>query len=168
MKGRKCHSFSSWIQSAQIPSQHTAPQVMSSWAKCQRSLGTNHGGEISLDSTIARQKGSVSLVLVNISFNSCYGCTLPERVRVQFEVLKEQVVAIAGEGEELHTYLVCLLCPFLDWETQFTVIHDLVTSHLDDYNVLYVGLPLKSIEKLQLVQNVAACTILGSQFVHAV
>lgn len=105
------------------------------WGRNQ--LGLNHSKAKGI------QGFFVSLVLVNIIFNSCYGYTLPERACVQFEVLKEQVAAIAGVGRGVaQIYLVCPLCPFLDWETQFTVIHDLVMSHLDDYNVLYTGLPL--------------------------
>lgn len=37
-----------------------------------------------------------------------------------------------------------------------------VTSHLAYCNMLYVGLPLKSIWNIQLVQNEAAQTIMGS------
>ncbi|KAF7251301.1 hypothetical protein EYD10_03390, partial [Varanus komodoensis] len=42
------------------------------------------------------------------------------------------------------------------------VIHALVTSCLDYCNVLYVGLPLKTVQILQLVQNKAARLLMGT------
>ena len=52
--------------------------------------------------------------------------------------------------------LVRQLCPFLEMLDLATVTHALVTSQLDCCNTLYVGLPLKSVRKLQLVQRAAA------------
>lgn len=75
----------------------------------------------------------VSLVLVNIIFNSCYGCTLPERACVQLEVLKEQVAATAREGRGDISCVLVMSIPRLG---------NLVHSHPQDYNVLYMGLPL--------------------------
>lgn len=46
-----------------------------------------------------------------------------------------------------------LLHPFLDQETPFNVIYAFVTSRLNYCNMLYMELPLRSIQKLQLVQN---------------
>ena len=43
-----------------------------------------------------------------------------------------------------------------------TVTHALLTSCLDYCNVPYMGLPLKSVRKLQLVQNVAARLLTGT------
>lgn len=40
-----------------------------------------------------------------------------------------------------------------------TVIHALVTAHLDSDNTLYTGLPLKMVCKLHLVLNDAACVV---------
>lgn len=48
---------------------------------------------------------------------------------------------------------------FLDWEATLTITHALVTSLItskNHYSVLYMRLPLKTIQKLQLVQNAAA------------
>lgn len=48
------------------------------------------------------------------------------------------------------------LAPFLSQRDLTTVIHITVTSRLDYCNMLYVELPLKLTQKLQLVQNAAA------------
>ena len=48
------------------------------------------------------------------------------------------------------------LCPYLDRDNLASVVRALVTSKLDYCNALYVGLPLKTVRKLQLVQNAVA------------
>ena len=58
--------------------------------------------------------------------------------------------------------VVCQLQPFLEQEALRTVTYALVISHIDYCNAIYMGLPLKSIRKLQLVQNVAMRAILGA------
>lgn len=57
---------------------------------------------------------------------------------------------------------VHLFCHYLDPEVQHMVTHALVMSQLDYCNVLCMGLSLKIIRKLQLVQNAAACTVPGA------
>lgn len=59
-------------------------------------------------------------------------------------------------------YLVHRLSLFLNWETLVTVAHALVDCHWEYFDSLYMRLPLKRIQKLQLVQNEAACVILGT------
>lgn len=52
--------------------------------------------------------------------------------------------------------LVCQLCPILEWRIWLRVSHALSTSKLDYYNVLHMGLPLKTVQKLPLVQDARA------------
>ena len=58
--------------------------------------------------------------------------------------------------------LIYQLCPYLDRDSLATAIHALITSRLDYYSVLYVGLLLKTVRKLQLVKNRAACLLTGT------
>lgn len=55
----------------------------------------------------------------------------------------------------INFWIMHQLCLFLDQETLLSDTHPLVISEMDYYNVLYIGQVLKSIWKLQLVQNVA-------------
>ncbi|XP_067316846.1 uncharacterized protein [Anolis sagrei] len=54
------------------------------------------------------------------------------------------------------------LRPYLGKSDLATVVHALVTSRLDYCNALYVGLPLKTARKLQLVQRAAAMLLTGA------
>lgn len=56
--------------------------------------------------------------------------------------------------------LVYQLCLFPEMSDFAMVAHALVTSHLDYCNVLYMGLSLKMVWKLHLVQNAAAGLLL--------
>ena len=60
--------------------------------------------------------------------------------------------------------LVRQLHPFLEMSDLATVTHALVTSHFDYCNALCVGLPLKTVQKLQLVQNSAARRLTGASY----
>ncbi|KAF7243737.1 hypothetical protein EYD10_10062 [Varanus komodoensis] len=54
-----------------------------------------------------------------------------------------------------------------EYDCLATVTHALVTSCLDFSNALYVGLPLKTVRILQLVQNRAARLLMGAgRYVH--
>ncbi|XP_053169630.1 uncharacterized protein LOC128353010 [Hemicordylus capensis] len=70
-------------------------------------------------------------------------------------LLEAQVEAVA-RGAFAQFRLVRQLRPFLKKADLATVTHALVTSRLNYCNTLYVGLPLKNNQKLQLVQNAAA------------
>ena len=58
--------------------------------------------------------------------------------------------------------LIHKLRPFLELEDLKTVVHVLVISRLDFCNALYVGLLLCLVQKLQLVQNMAARLVTGT------
>ncbi|KAF7253589.1 Ryanodine receptor 2, partial [Varanus komodoensis] len=63
--------------------------------------------------------------------------------------------------------LIHQLRPYLENDCLATVTHALVTSRLDFCKVLYVGLPLKTVWILQLVQNRAARLLTGTErYVH--
>ena len=51
--------------------------------------------------------------------------------------------------------------PYLDVGALTTLVHALVISRLDHCNTLYVGLPLRLMRKLQVVQNAAARLLSG-------
>lgn len=70
-------------------------------------------------------------------------------------LLEEQVAAMARRAFA-QLRVVHQLRPFLDRDALRTVTHALVISRIDYCNAFYMGLPLKSIRKLQLVQNAAA------------
>lgn len=54
------------------------------------------------------------------------------------------------------------LQPYLNHSDLDTMTSALVTSRLDYFSTLYMGLPLKTVWKLQLVQNVAVHVVAGS------
>ncbi|XP_078241329.1 uncharacterized protein LOC140704108 [Pogona vitticeps] len=69
--------------------------------------------------------------------------------------LEAQVDSVA-RGTFLQLWKLYQLRPYLGEQSLMTVTHALVTSHIDYCNALYVGLPLKMVQRLQLVQNRAA------------
>ncbi|XP_058011152.1 uncharacterized protein LOC131184144 [Ahaetulla prasina] len=84
------------------------------------------------------------------------GVLLDERLS-----LEEHLTAVSRRAF-YQVRLVRQLRPFLDRDALCTVTHALVTSRLDYCNALYMGLPLKGIRRLQLVQNAAARVIDGA------
>ena len=72
----------------------------------------------------------------------------------------------------LHLRRIAQLRSCLDVGALTTLVHVLVVSRLDYCNVLYVGLPLRLMQKLQMVQNTAARLLTGrkkisSHFPHS-
>ena len=52
---------------------------------------------------------------------------------------------------------------YLDVNAASTVIHAFITTRLDYCNHLYIGLPKYKLEKLQKIQNIAACYVTGAR-----
>lgn len=96
------------------------------------------GGVISGDSRKAGCKPSWNLALGTFNVTSIHEIT--SRGPRQIVILE------AGHGLKYCT----------------TVTHTLLTLRLDYCNALYVGLPSKTIQKLQLVQNTAAWVVTGT------
>ncbi|KAF7253829.1 Lymphoid-restricted membrane protein [Varanus komodoensis] len=80
--------------------------------------------------------------------------------------LEAQVTAVARSAF-FQLRLIHQLRPYLEDDCLATVTHVLVTSRLDFCNALYMGLPLKTVRILQLVQNRAAGLLMGTgRYVH--
>ncbi|KAF7239648.1 Very long-chain acyl-CoA synthetase [Varanus komodoensis] len=97
------------------------------------------------------------------------GATLPLRDKVRSlgvlldpELSLEAQVTAVARSAFLQLRLINQLRPYLEYDCLATVTHALVTSHLDFCNALYVGLPLKTVRTLQLVQNRAARLLTGT------
>uniref|UniRef100_A0A803SWN1 Reverse transcriptase domain-containing protein n=1 Tax=Anolis carolinensis TaxID=28377 RepID=A0A803SWN1_ANOCA len=99
------------------------------------------------------------------------GVTLPLKAQVRSRgvlldsslSLDAQVSAVAGRAFA-QLKLVRQLRPYLEKSDLTMVVHALVTSRMDYCNALYVGLPLKTVRKLQLVQRSAARLLTGAAY----
>lgn len=69
--------------------------------------------------------------------------------------LEVQVASVAERAFYL-PWLVAQLCPYLGRESLASVTDALVISRLEYFNTVYMQLPLKTVQKLLLVQNMAA------------
>ncbi|KAF7254138.1 hypothetical protein EYD10_00669 [Varanus komodoensis] len=78
------------------------------------------------------------------------------------ELSLEAQVTAAARSAFLQLRLIYQLRPYREYNCLARVTHALVTSHLDFCNALYVGLPLKTVRILQLVQNRAARLLTGT------
>ena len=73
----------------------------------------------------------------------------------------ETQVASVVRSTYFHLWQIAQLRPYLDGGALNTLVHTLIISRLDHCNALYVGLPLRSMRKLQMVQNAAARLLSG-------
>ncbi|KAF7242656.1 Inactive N-acetylated-alpha-linked acidic dipeptidase-like protein 2 [Varanus komodoensis] len=80
--------------------------------------------------------------------------------------LEAQVTAVARSAF-FQLRVIHQLRPYLEYNCLVTVTQALVTSRLDFCDALYMGLPLKTVRILQLVQNRAARLLTGTgHYVH--
>ncbi|KAF7235274.1 hypothetical protein EYD10_17889 [Varanus komodoensis] len=111
--------------------------------------------EVLLVGSLNSWVGDLDLVLNGVAF------PLKDMVRslgvlLDLEMtLEAQVLAVVRSAFH-QLRLIHQLCPYLEDDCLATVMHVLVTSRLDFCNVLYMGLPLKTVWILQMVQNRAA------------
>ena len=78
----------------------------------------------------------------------------------------ETQVASVVRSANYHLWRIAQLRPYLDVGALTTLVHGLVISRLDCCNVLYVGLPLRLMRKLQMVQDAAARLLSGVRKYH--
>ena len=65
-----------------------------------------------------------------------------------------------------HLWQIAQLRPYLDVGALTTLVHELVILRLDHCNALYMGLPLRLMRKLQMVQNAVARLLSGVRKYH--
>uniref|UniRef100_A0A803TAT9 Reverse transcriptase domain-containing protein n=1 Tax=Anolis carolinensis TaxID=28377 RepID=A0A803TAT9_ANOCA len=99
------------------------------------------------------------------------GVTLPLKAQVRsLGVILDSLlslelqVSVVARGAFAQLKLVCQLHPYLGKPDLATVVHTLVTSQLGYCNTLYMGLPLKTVWKLQLVKQEAARLLTGAAY----
>ena len=71
------------------------------------------------------------------------------------------MVALVVHTAFFHLWRIARLRPYLDVRALTTLVHALVILRLDHCNTLYVGLPLRLMRKLQVVQNEVARLLTG-------
>ncbi|KAF7243419.1 RNA-directed DNA polymerase from mobile element jockey [Varanus komodoensis] len=104
-------------------------------------------------------EGDLDLVLSGVAL------PLKDKVRSLGVLLDPELsleAQVTGGEEHFQLRLIHQLRPYLENDCLVTVTHTLVTSRLDFCNVLYMGLPLKMVRILQLVQNRAARLLTGT------
>ena len=77
-------------------------------------------------------------------------------VHLDPELTMETQMASVVRSANNHLWQIAQLHLYLDGGALTTLVHALVTSRLDHCKVLYVGLPLRLMRKLQMVQNAVA------------
>ena len=96
------------------------------------------------------------------------GATLPAKdgvrslgIHLDPALTMESQVASVVRTAFYHLRRIAQLRPYLEVGALTTLVHALVISRLDHCNALYVGLPLRLLRKLQVVQNAAARLLSG-------
>uniref|UniRef100_A0A803THC7 Reverse transcriptase domain-containing protein n=1 Tax=Anolis carolinensis TaxID=28377 RepID=A0A803THC7_ANOCA len=155
-----CHSFPPVTKEAlQVLNRRLA--VVSDWMRANKLKLNPDKMEVLLVSRKAKQGIGLQPVLA--------GVALPLKTQVRSlgvmldsSLSLEPQVSVVARGAFAQLRLVRQLRPFLKKSDLAIVVHALVTSLLDYCNALYLRLPLKMAQKLQLVQRAAARLITGA------
>lgn len=83
-------------------------------------------------------------------------CLVPlkEEVFLDSQFLLVEQVAAEGKRAFAKNHLMHQLCLFLDQEALLIVTH--LSNTLEYFNGLYIGLPLKNVQRLKLTWNIAS------------
>ncbi|XP_078242497.1 uncharacterized protein LOC140704941 [Pogona vitticeps] len=172
--GASCHQYADDTQ-LYISFLPTAGDAVLSLQRC---LGTvlewmqENGLRLNPDKTEVLRVGApvVGDLVGSLSFG---GATLaPESgvrslgIHLDPTLTMETQVASVVRSAFFHLWRIVRLRPYLDTGALTTLVHALVISRLDHCNALYVGLPLRLIRKLQMVQNAAAKLLTGGRKYH--
>ncbi|KAF7254152.1 Methylcrotonoyl-CoA carboxylase beta chain, mitochondrial [Varanus komodoensis] len=140
----------------------------------------DHSKRLKAQASMMAAVACASVPKITLVIGGCYGNesyamisqlsdTLPLRDKVRSlgvlldpELSLEAQVTAVARNAFLQLRLINQLRPYLEYDCLATVTHALVTSRLDFCNALYVGLPLKTVRTLQLVQNRAARLLTGT------
>lgn len=107
--------------------------------------------------------GGIPSLTLGLAFKMCSQSRCPFGLLL---LLKEQMEAVA-KRVFAQISLVCQLHYYLDREAVNTIAHILVILLSDYCNVLYMGLPLKINQKLELVHNSVVHAIMrGLYYMH--
>ena len=75
----------------------------------------------------------------------------------------DQHIRSVSKSAFFHIHKIGLIRKFLTTKAAKTIVHAFITSRLDHLNSLLIGLPAKSVAKLQRIQNAAARLICGTR-----
>ena len=78
----------------------------------------------------------------------------------------EMQVASVVHSAYFHLWQIAQLCLYLNVGALTTLVHALVILRLDNCNALYMGLPLRLMRKLQMMQNAVARLLSGMRKCH--
>ena len=76
-------------------------------------------------------------------------------------ITMDSQVASVVRSTHLNLRPIAQLCSYLDVRLLTTLTYVLIVSRLDYCNALYMGLPLRLMWKLQMIQNTAARLLIG-------
>ena len=81
--------------------------------------------------------------------------------------METQVESVVRSAH-LHLQQIAQLHLYLDTGVLTTLVHALIVSRIDYCNTIYMGLPLRLMRKLQMVQNMAARLLTGMKRFHPI